>query len=380
MPMCRLPVGPSRAVVEQELAARHDAVERARRPRFDLPAEHGGVELGGGLRIGRREVDEDQGVRICHAPQPSNRSQFGQMVRPSARRPSDHRPAGTIASVSAVESTDDVRADRPRDAQRPDPRATPPAHLHRRARAGSPHAVRASRCPSSSGSPARRSAKRSRVSSRWASSSAAATARSSPSDCPTSRSPTSTTTPRASSASSSRPAAPSSCRSSGFAAERADDDDRAEIAEVAQQLPARHRPRRVPPPRPPLPRHHRPGVRQPAARRGVRQGARPAVRVRRVRPPARPRPATAPRCAASSTPRPATTPRSPRRSPQATPTPPSAKAPATSMPSNVASSIASCKEQPDDHRHEPRRPVRPRRPRPAALLRRRPRLHDDRRR
>ena len=53
-----------------------------------------------------------------------------------------------------------------------------------------------------------------------------------------------------------------------------------------------------------------------------------------------------PRYAASSTPRPATTPPSPRRSPQGTPTTPSARAPAISMPSNAASSTASCREEP----------------------------------
>ena len=59
------------AVVDEEVAAGHDPVEHARRPGFDLPAEHLAVEAGGRLGIGRREVDEDQGVGIAHGGDPS---------------------------------------------------------------------------------------------------------------------------------------------------------------------------------------------------------------------------------------------------------------------------------------------------------------------
>ena len=74
------------AVVEQEVVARHDAVEDPFGARLDLPAEHGGIELGRRRRVGRREVDEDQGVGIAHRRDPSvHRRSDGQTNRPSHR-------------------------------------------------------------------------------------------------------------------------------------------------------------------------------------------------------------------------------------------------------------------------------------------------------
>ena len=58
------------AVVDLEVLAGNDPVEHAGRSGFDLPAEHGGVELGGRFGVGRREVDEDEPQAADEVQQP----------------------------------------------------------------------------------------------------------------------------------------------------------------------------------------------------------------------------------------------------------------------------------------------------------------------
>ena len=115
-----------RAVVELEVLARDDAMEHPGRAGLDLPAEHGRVELGRRLGVGRREVDEDQGVRIRHGDNIAQRSD-GQTIRPGtgsvaydgggARPPSAcpanrRQPtptAGDIHDMSITERSNDSR-------------------------------------------------------------------------------------------------------------------------------------------------------------------------------------------------------------------------------------------------------------------------------
>ena len=68
-----------------------------------------------------------------------------------------------------------------------------------------------------------------------------------------------------------------------MAAERATDEDRAEIAELAKGFGQGMALDDVPRPGPAVPRRHLAGGRQPAARRGLRQGDGPAVPLRRLR-------------------------------------------------------------------------------------------------
>ena len=142
------------------------------RTRLDLPAEHGGVELGGRGGIGRREVDEDQRVRVApSAPNLAISRSDGQTIRPSNPASRCRAVDGPVLTVTnGVPDADgdgrDVRADRPRDAERSDPRAALRAHLHRRAAAGRPDAVGALAVRAVPASPARPCARRSRDSCR----------------------------------------------------------------------------------------------------------------------------------------------------------------------------------------------------------------------
>ena len=95
---------------------------------------------------------------------------------------------------------------------------------------------------------------------------------------------------------------------------RATAEEREAIAAAAPGVLDRHAARRVPRARPPVPLADRQRLRQPAAGRDVRQGARRAVPQRRVRVAAVPRGQPRPRSTSSSPARSPSTTRSPRRS------------------------------------------------------------------